>query len=302
MPRYVCALLTALALAGVIGPARADAQGNSAGHGNAHHGGVTAGAAADATPLPGSGTATRTFGVWLDDASVATPGGGWATLSIASYSTDLFHEVDVPVADAGVGFTRRVQAGFSVPVYSVTPVGGANVHGVGDVYLHGKIQLRDPEWSSDGIGYAIVPIVEVTRAPAAGESKVNWALPVAIEMRTMAGWRWYGSAGYFSRGSLFGAAAIERPITARVTLTGTFSDSFATKMLPNEPATLPRSRADISGGISYSMGPSWIVFGSIGRTISAHEATSTNLAITGGVSLNLAAPPGQRTKTAKKKP
>jgi hypothetical protein len=290
----------AIASAVLLAAASAAAQGNSAGHGNAHAGGITAGAAADASPLPGSGTGIRTFGVWLDDASVAAPGGGWATLSIASYSTDLFHEIDAPVADAGLGLTRRVQAGFSVPVYSVTPSGGTNVHGVGDVYMHGKIQLRDPEWSLDGVGYALVPIVEVTRNPVAGESKVNWAVPMTVEMR-FAQWRWYASGGYFSRGSLFGAAAIERPITTRLTVTGTFSDSFATKMLPNEPASLPRSRADISGGASYSMGPSWIVFGSIGRTISAHEATSTNLAVSGGVSLNLAAPKVQRSKTAKKK-
>jgi hypothetical protein len=292
----------AFAAAAALTAASAAAQGNSAGHGNAHQGGITAGAAADATPLPGSGTGSRTFGVWLDDASVATPGGGWATVSVGYYNTDLFHEVDVPVADAGMGFTRRIQAGFTVPVYNVSPTaGGTNAHGVGDVFLHGKIQLRDPEWSLDGVGYAIVPIVEVTRTPLAGESKVNWAVPLAIEVRR-AGWRWYASGGYFSRGSLFGSAAIERPVTARLTLTGTFSDSFATKMLPNEPPDLPRSRADISGGASYAMGPSWIVFGSIGRTISTHEATSTNLGISGGVALNLAAPSGQRTKTAKKKP
>ena len=291
----------ALVTLALLTAAPAAAQGNSAGHGNAHEGGITAGAAAGATPLPGSGTGSRTFGVWLDDASVAAPGGGWATLSIASYSTDLFHEVDVPVADAGLGFTRRVQAGFSVPVYNVTPAGGTNVHGVGDIYLHGKVQLRDPEWSLDGVGYALVPIVQVTRTPVAGESKVNWGVPVAIEVRR-AGWRWYASGGYFSRGSLFAAGAIERPVTSRLTLTGTVTDSFATKMLPNEPANLPRTRADISGGASYAIGPSWIVFGSIGRTISTHEASSTNLALSGGVSLNLAAPSGQRTKTQKKKP
>jgi hypothetical protein len=227
--------------------------------------------------------------VWLDDASVAAPGGGWATLSVGYYKTDLFDETDVPVADAGIGFTRRVQAGFSVPVYNVTPAGGTNLHGLGDVYVHGKIQLRDPEWSLDGLGYAIVPIVQVTRAPLAGQSKVNWAVPVAIEGRR-ARWRWYASGGYFSRGSLFASAAIERPVTERLSLTGTVSDSFATKMLPNEPADLPRTRADVSGGASYAMGPSWIVFGSIGRTISTHEATSTNIGVSGGVSLNLAAP------------
>jgi len=291
----------ALVAAVVLTAASAAAQGNSAGHGHAHQGGITAGAAADATPLPGSGTGSRTFGVWLDDASVAAPGGGWATASIGYYRSDLFHEVDMPVTDAGIGFTRRVQAGFSVPVYTVTPIGGTSTIGLGDVYLHGKIQLRDPEWSLDGVGYAIVPIVEVTRTPLAGESKVNWAVPLAIEVRRAA-WRWYASGGYFSRGSLFAAGAIERPVTSRLTLTATFSDSFATKTLSSETANLPGSRADVSGGASYAMGPSWIVFGSIARTISTHEATSTNLGLSGGVSLNLAAPSGPRGTTAKKKP
>jgi hypothetical protein len=290
----------ALVAAAVLTASHAAAQGNSAGHGNAHHGGITAGAGADATPLPGSGNGSRTFGVWLDDASVAAPGGGWATVSIGYYKTDLFHEVDLPVTDAGMGFTRRVQAGFSVPVYNVTPIGGLSTAGVGDIYLHGKIQLRDPEWSLDGVGYAIVPIVEITRAPAADESKMNWAMPLAIEGRR-ARWRWYASGGYFSRGSLFGAGAIERPVTSRLTVTGTLSGSFATKELPNEVASLPRSRADVSGGASYAMRPSWIVFGSITRTISSPEATSTHLGISGGVTLNLAAPSGQRRNTAKRK-
>ena len=263
-------------------------QGNSGAHGHAPEGGATAGAAGGATPLPASGQSSRTFGVWLDDASVAAPGGGWATLSTGYYRTDLFHEIDFPVADAGLGITKGIQGGFSVPVYNVNPIGGASAHGVGDMYLHGKVQLRDPVSSVNGIGYAIVPVVQITRNPLPGTSKVNWALPVSVEMRRV-GWRWYGSGGYFSRGSLFGSAAIERALTRRLSVNATFSDSYATKVAPGELATLPRSRADLGGGASYAIRPSWIVFGSIGRTISAHESTSTNLAITGGVSLNLAA-------------
>ena len=269
--------------------ASAAAQGNSGAHGHAPEGGATAGAAGGASPLPGSGQSSRTFGVWLDDASVAVPGGGWATLSTGYYRTDLFHEFDFPVADAGLGITKGVQGGFSVPVYSVNPVGGTTAHGVGDIYLHGKVQLRDPVSSVDGMGYAIVPIVQITRTPLPGTSKVNWALPVSFEMRR-AGWRWYASGGYFSRGSLFGSAAVEFSLTKRLSLNAMFSDSFATKVAPSEPATLPRSRADVGTGASYAIRPYLIAFGSIGRTISAHESTSTNLAITGGVSLNLAAP------------
>ena len=269
--------------------ASAAAQGNSGAHGHAPEGGATAGAAGGATPLPASGESNRTFGVWLDDASVAAPGGGWATLSTAYYRTDLFHEVDLPVADAGLGFTKRIQGGFSVPIYNLQPIGGTPAHGLGDIYLHAKVQLRDPVSSADGVGYALIPVVQVTRNPLPGVSKVNWALPISVEVRR-SGWRWYGSGGYFSRGSLFASAAIERALTTRLSVNGTFSDSFVTKMAPGEPATLPRSRADVAGGASYVIGPSWIVFGSIGRTISAHEPVSTNLAISGGVSLNMAAP------------
>jgi hypothetical protein len=290
MPRTI-ALCTIV----VFVAASAAAQGNSGAHGHAQEGGATAGAAGGASPLPGSGQSSRTFGVWLDDASVAAPGGGWATLSTGYYRTDLFHEFDFPVADAGVGISKGIQGGFSVPVYNVDPIGGTPAHGVGDVYLHGKVQLRDPVSSANGVGYAIVPIVQVSRNPLPGTSKVNWALPVSVEMRRP-GWRWYGSGGYFSRGSLFGSAAIERSVTRRLSVNGTFSDSFATKTAPGEPATLPRSRADIGGGASYAIRPYWIVFGAIGRTISAHEPTSTNLAITGGVSLNLAAPKQTKTK------
>jgi hypothetical protein len=292
--RRACVAAAALAL--LLGGTRlANAQGNSAGHGHAHQGGVTAGAGGSASPLPASGAGIRAFGVWLDDASVAAPGGGWATLSLGCYRTDLFHELDVPIADAGVGLTRRVQTGFSVPVYNVTPIGGVRAHGLGDLYLHTKIQLRDPVTSSDGTGFAVLPIVEVLAEPLAGQRKVNWALPVSVEARRE-GWRAYGAGGYFSRGSLFGSVALERAVTSRVSVTGTFSDSFTTKVDPAVPQNLGRSRADVSAGASYAAGPSWIVFGSIGRTITAHEPDSTNLAFVAGVSLNLAAPAQTRKR------
>jgi hypothetical protein len=291
----------AIAIAAVLcgGASSAAAQGNSAGHGHAHQGGVTAGAGGTATPLPASGVGVRNFGVWLDDASVAEPGGGWATLSLGYYRSDFFHEVDVPVADAGIGLTNRVQAGFSVPVYNVTPIGGVRAHGVGDVYLHSKIQMRDPNTAPNGFGYALVPIVEVSREPLPGQSKVNWALPVSLELRR-AGWRTYGSGGYFSRGSVFGSIAVERSLTERFAVTGTFSDSFITKVDPAVPETLGRSRADVSGGASYAAGPSWIVFGSVGRTISTHDRDSTNLSFTAGVSLNMAAPQAAAARPRKK--
>src|SRR3954468_11380761 len=109
-------LLIAAAIAACFGvaPGPAFAQGHGHAYGHGKPGGVTAGSGS-ATPLPGSGAGVRNFGVWLDDASVAAPGGGWMSVSFGYYKTDLFSEVDMPVADAGVGLNTRAQFRFSVP-------------------------------------------------------------------------------------------------------------------------------------------------------------------------------------------
>lgn len=281
----ICACLCACA-------SPALAQGNSA-FGHSHQGGQTAGSGSS-SPLPASGAGVRNFGVWLDDASVAAPGGGWMSLSLGYFKTDLMREVDLPVADAGVGLTRRAQFGFSVPVYNVGPPGGQMSHGLGDVYLHSKIQLRDAAESTNGVGFAVLPIVEMTSTvQPVGESRVHWALPVSVELQRE-GWRAYGSTGYFSRGSLFAAGAIERSVNERLSVTGTISESHSTHADVVPVPGLSRTRADVSGGASYSVTPTWIVFGSIGRTISAHDVNSASLALSIGASLNLAAPPAKR--------
>lgn len=284
--------LEGLLLAGAVAacvaaprPALAQGHGHAYGHANGH-GGVTAGSGS-ATPLPASGVGARNFGVWLDDASVATPGGGWMSVSFGYYKTDLFREVDMPVADAGVGLNKRAQFGFSVPVYNLSMTGAAPTHGLGDLYLHSKIQLRDP---SGGFGYAVVPIVEVASGvQAIGQHRVHWALPVSMEVQRN-DWRMYGASGYFSRGSLFASGALERAISSQLSITGTLSTSYSTKADPIPVPGLSKVRTDVSGGASYTVRPTWIVFGSVGRTISAHDENSTNLTLSGGMTLNLAAP------------
>jgi len=280
----------AVAIAVAVAPSMAYAQGNGHGHANGHakQGGVTAGSGSSATPLPASGAATRNFGVWLDDASVAAPGGGWMSVSFGYFKTDVFHEFDAPVADAGVGLNKRAHFGFSIPFYNLSVPGAASSHGLGDLFLHSKIQMRDP---STGFGYAFVPVVEVASgAQTDGQQRVHWALPVSMEMQRR-DWRVYGATGYFSRGSLFASGALERTLSERLSVTGTLSSSYSTKADPVAfAAGLGRVRTDVSGGASYAIRPTWIAFGSIGRTISSHDANSTNVSISGGLSLNLAAP------------
>src|SRR3954453_18442590 len=94
-------LLIAGAITACVGaaPRLAFAQGHGHAYGHGKPGGGTAGSGR-ATPLPRSGAGVRNFGVWLDDASVAAPGGGWMSLSFGYYKTDMFRELDMPVADA----------------------------------------------------------------------------------------------------------------------------------------------------------------------------------------------------------
>jgi hypothetical protein len=291
-------LLIAAAVAGwvVNSPPLAFAQGHGHAYGHAKQGGVTAGSGS-ATPLPASGTGVRNFGVWLDDASIAAPGGGWMSVSFGYYKTDVFREVDMPVADAGVGLNKRTQFGFSVPVYSLSVTGAPPAHGLGDLYLHSKIQMRD---ASRGFGYALVPIVEIASGvQAAGQHRVSWALPVSMEVQRSE-WRIYGATGYFSRGSLFASGALERAVSPQLSITGTLSTSYSTKADVVPVPGLSRVRSDVSGGASYAVRPTWIVFGSLGRTISAHDQNSTNLSFACGVSLNLAAPADLRTSREKR--
>jgi hypothetical protein len=247
---------------------------------------------ASAQTLPASGDGIRNFGVWLDDATVSPPGGAWASLAFGVYRSDLLHEVDAPVADAGVGLIKRVQVGFTVPVYNAGPPDGQMSHGLGDLYIYSKIQMRDPSASkSDGFGWALEPLVEVLSAEQPeGVGRMHWALPVSLELQRT-GWRAYGSTGFFSRGSLFAAGALEKSLTDRMWVTGTISDSYSTKSDVVPIPGLSRNRADVSGGAGYALTSSFAVFGSIGRTISMHDENSANMSLSIGCSVTMAPAP-----------
>ncbi len=252
---------------------------------------------ASAQTLPGSGDGIRNFGVWLDDASVTPPGGGWVSMSLGYYRSDLFRETDVPIADAGMGISKRFQAGFMAPIYNVGPPGGPTTHGLGDFYIYTKYQFRDPaDAKNNGFGLAIAPLIEVLSAnQPEGVGRMHWALPVSLELQRP-GWRMYGSTGFFSRGSLFASAALERSVTEKMWLTGTLSDSYSTKSDVVPIPDLSRNRMDISGGAGYMVTGAVAVFGTIGRTISMHDVNSTNLALTFGASVNIAAPPPPKAR------
>jgi hypothetical protein len=272
----------------------AAAQGNSHGHGHAYgqlksSTGAPAGGGA-AQVQPGVAAGVRNFGSWLDDASMMEPGGGSLAVSFGWYRSPLFHEFDAPVADGGIGFTRRVQFGFSVPYYHMNEPGGPVFRGLGDLYLSSKVQVLEPAAAHRGVGVAVTPVVEMLSSdPVDGTTRFNWAAPISLELQR-SGWRLFGSAGYFSQGSLFASGAIEMALAQRVTVTGTLTQSHST--IADDPAAtlaLSRTRRDLSGGLTYMVSSGCGVFGTVGRTISQQDANAASVVISGGVAFNFAA-------------
>jgi hypothetical protein len=275
----------ALALAGslLLAPP-ALAQGRGRGHGQ----GRGKAPQASSSPLPASGTGVRELGAWLDDASVAPPGTGWLSLSVAWWRSPLATELDAPVVDGAMGVTRRVQLGLSVPYYRLSDGGGPAATGIGDVYVSAKLGLRDPDAHADGIGFAVAPLVEML-SDGSVSGRWHWAIPVSVEVRRPR-WRAYGTGGYFSRGAVFGGAAVEAPVSDRVWLTGSLTHTYALGDAPlDEALGLTRSRTDVNGGAAFALAPSVVVFGSVGRTLSSTDLTRTTLAIAAGVSFGFAA-------------
>jgi hypothetical protein len=237
-----------------------------------------------------SGTGVRNFGAWLDDASLLPPGMGWATVSFGYWRTPLAREIDVPTIDGGFGLNRRVQVGFSVPYYHVGEPGGPMTRGLGDLYFNAKIQLRDPASHKSGVGFAIIPVLEILSfRPGPDDSRVQWALPASVEVQRK-GWRAFGSAGYFSRGALFAAAGGELALTDRAWLVGAVTQSHSAKA-DNLSAALgfAKTRTDVSAGLTVAATPNVAVFGTVGRTISKQDDNSARLSLTAGVSYSFTA-------------
>jgi len=288
-----------LAAAVLAWPAPAAAQGNSA-FGHSHNGSrVTApsSTSSSSSPPPSSGSGSpapsasgdgidvRSFGTWLDDASVMGKGNGFVTFGAAYWRGPGFREFDLPMLDSGVALHRRVQVGMSFPYYYANEPGGPVARGFGNVYMTTKVQLRDP--ASHPVGFALTPMLEVLdTAPLPNGHRVNWALPANVEYRRD-GWRAFGSGGYFSRGALFASGALEAALSDHAWVMASLSQSYSTRADALTAAlALPRGQTDLTGGLTVAVGPNAAVYGTIGHTISNREINSGTLNLTGGVSFN----------------
>jgi len=285
--RLTTLLLAATLTACAAAPVAAQGRGNSFGH--SKWTAPTSAASNLSSQSSTEGGATRQFGAWLDDASLLEPGHGWTTLS-SGYSRSVSgHQLDFPVVDAGMGLSRRAQFGATVPYYRVHFTDGTVGTGLGDVYLNMKYSFVDPASSKSNMGLAISPLVELLSSPdPRSGGRLFLALPVSGELRTSQ-FRVYGSTGYFTRGAIFASGALEVPVNSHLTLTAGLIDMHSTAANAEADALgLTKSRIDVTGAAALSISPSFAMFGSFGRTISAAGPLATSLMMNGGISMTFA--------------
>ena len=230
----------------------------------------------------GEDSPSRQFGAWLDDASAPVRGEGQMTIAVGHWKTAGANQTDAPMLGAGIGVSDRLQVSASVPFYRMS-FEGASFAGVDSTYFGAKYSLIDPMLSLSEFGLSVGSVVEVL-SPGAPEGRVHFVVPVSAELRR-APFRYYASAGYFSRGAFFSGGAVEWATPHRVILTGSITRSYSTQANPSLDAlSVGRQRVDVSANATYPLGTQAAAFGSIGRSLSGVAQGGTRLALSGGIS------------------
>jgi hypothetical protein len=224
-----------------------------------------------------SANAVAYYGSWLDDASIVAPGEVWVGLATGYWRGASNRQVDAPVVSAAAGISPRVQAGGSASFYHFRDAEGISENGFGSFSLYGKFLIADPARAPNAIGVAVTPLLELSPG---SESPVGWALPVNIEAQRGKA-RMYGSAGYFSRGSLFGTIGVDVPLTSGVFLNGTFGQSYA---------RTGTHQTSIGIGASLGLTETSGLFIGLGQTFIPSELGPGGVSIAGGMSFLLPQP------------
>ncbi len=234
--------------------------------------------ATSATSAPAaSANAAVYYGSWLDDASIVEPGDIWIGLATGYWRGESNRQFDAPVASAAVGIGRRFQAGGSLSFYHFRDADGISENGFGNVSLYGKVQLLDPYRAENAIGVALAPLIELSPG---SQDRIGWALPVNVEAHR-GELRLYGSAGYFSRGSVFGTVAADLPISSRLSLNASFGQSYA---------RVGTHQTSLGAGISLGVSATSGLYLGLGRTFMPTEVGPGGVSLAGGMSFLLPEP------------
>ena len=277
MPRHRCSLMmagAALALA-VSAPLHAQGLSHNDKGGKPHKSKPPS-----SSPLPGPANSASPLS-WLDDASLLTPGTMTLSISALRWSGTDLSEVDVPIVEASLGVTRRVQIGASVP--RVMGSADGPVGGIGTSYVSAKIGLLDDQ----EIKVAVSPIVEIlgpnaVQALAPGESRYQLGVPVSLEIAQGPA-RMFAATGFFSRGAWFAGGGAGFQASPRLGVSASFTRSWAKTDLEG----VTRDRRELSGGLSYFVKPQIGLYGSVGHTIATTDENGAGMSISGGVTFIL---------------
>ena len=233
-------------------------------------------------PVVGPVSSYRQFGSWLDDASSSYRGESYASFGIGYWQLDGASQVNAPMLGMGWGVSDRMQVSASVPFYHTSYAGAAS-SGLDDVYFGAKYTLIDPTLTLSEFGLAVNPVVEVLSA-GNPDGRVHFALPVNVELRRQP-FRVYGSAGYFTRGSVFAGGALEWTGT-RTILTGSLTQSYSIKQdLMLDGMGVGRQNVNVSAAVAVPVTDRMAAFVNVGRTMTPIEEGGTKLALSGGVSI-----------------
>jgi hypothetical protein len=232
-------------------------------------------------------TSFRQFGAWLDDASTSYRGDSYTSVGVGYWRLAETTQVNAPMLGAGWGFTDRLQVSASVPFYH-TNNAGTTASGVDDIYLGAKYTIVDPTLTLSEFGLAVNPVVEVLSA-GNPDGRIHFALPISVELRRQP-FRIYGSAGYFTRGSVFAGGALEWT-SSRLIVTGSLTQSHSVKEdLALDSLGVSRQHVDVASSVAVPVTSRTAAFMSIGRSLSPVEEGGTRLALSGGLSFRFSAP------------
>jgi hypothetical protein len=288
MSRRIIRLTAATFIVAAVSlPIDASAQGNGRGRPKAPKNTNT-----NTQPLEGAPVTPtvsfRQFGSWLDDASGPTPGEGRMGIGIGHWRMPGSSQTNLPMIDVGYGLTSRWQASASVPFYRTT-YEGTTYRGLDDMYLSAKFTALDPSQNDAQFGLAVSPVLEVLSS-GAPDGRLHYALPVSFELRR-APYRVYGSAGYFSRGSIFTGAAFEWATASGWMLTSALTQSYSTKEDPlSDQLGVSKQRMDVTAGVAYPLADIAAAYVSVGRSLTSLDEGGTSLSIAGGISFRFAGP------------
>ena len=236
--------------------------------------------------VAGSVSSFRQFGSWLDDASSSYKGDSYASVGVGYWRLADGSQVNAPMVGMGWGVSDRLQMSASVPFYH-NSYAGANSSGLDDVYLGAKYTIIDPTLTLSEFGLAVNPVVEVLSA-GNPDGRVHFALPVNVELRRQP-FRMYGSAGYFTRGSVFAGGALEWTGT-RMIVTGSLTQSYSIKSdVMLDSMGVGRQNVNVSGAVALPVTDRMAAFVNVGRTLTPIEEGGTKLALSGGVSIRFSA-------------